>query len=261
MRVGFISDLHIDVNRGYGVKEAITQVCLEDKIDRLYLAGDTYNSAQQTLAFEIYMGKVGVDTRSLFGNHEFYEVGNKFNEFRSAQYCFPDILPGDIGVIGVTGWYDYSWARLGSLGQLRKGKTPGGTWSDHRWIKYPEDVIGDSATWFLNENVKELKDQSEWLDSLGIKRKIVMLHMVPHYSLLEQSPNYIYTNAFFGSQVISDLVNEIAPEYCIYGHTHFAKDTRIGNTEYVCRPLGYYFEWGVDTAYDRIKNRMFVLEV
>jgi len=257
MKIGFISDLHIDINSDYPVVQSLKQVIREKEVEMLVLAGDTFNMAELTVEFARSLEKeLGIIVKFIFGNHEYYETNNNFNYWRAQQSVFPFVVD-DYTIIGDTGWYDYSWA-LSDGGLIRKGKAKGlgGTWSDHRWIKYPEEIVGDTATWFHNENYKSIEKQSKMIQT---NKTIVVMHMVPHYKFLVSTPEYRTTNAFFGSEPISKLITSIAPNYCIYGHTHWAKTNDIGNTQYTARPIGYYFEWN-NKIYDRINKYMLVLD-
>lgn len=265
MNIGFISDLHIDINAGYGVKEALARVCHEKNITQLYIAGDISNSAVMTLDFiDEFYWKHNINIFSIFGNHDYYDVRGDFNEMRELAKVFPIILPNGMGIMGDTGWYDYSWAMGGATGKIRKGKTPSGsTWPDHRFIKWPDDVEGDPACWFTKQNIISLNKQNDWLNLHNVEKKIVMLHMVPHYTFLEQGLDYRYTNAFFGSEPIANFLDEVKPEYCFFGHTHFTRDIERDGTHYICRPLGYADagEWGNRSAYERIDMLMYVMEI
>jgi len=262
MKLGFVSDIHIDINFDHDVFGALVRAATKNGLDTLYIAGDIANSPFKTVQFvDKFVKATHIPVQYIFGNHEYYETAKDWKGARNLQANIENIISPTWGIIADTGWYDYSWAKFGSLGQLMKGKTPTGTWSDHRWIKWPADVVGDPATWFTTMCVNSMEAQNHKLDQLGIDNKIVMLHMIPHYKLLAHDPQYMYTNAFFGAQPTSDLITKIAPKYCFYGHTHFANYTTIDNTDYICSPLGYYFEWPDDDIDTTVEKKLFVLEI
>lgn len=259
MKIGFISDLHIDFNRPYDVIGAVIDTYNKNKLGALFIAGDISNSTLTTKTFLSLMINNGVNVYAIYGNHDYYSLDGGFEHDRQIINNFPVIL-GDWAIIADTGWYNYTWHKLGSIGQLKKGKTynSGTTWPDHRYIKWPHE---DGAEWFTQHSIEEMKRQNAEVDARGIKNKIIMTHMVPHYELLEQNQEFVYTNPFFGSEDLSKFIKDVAPAYSIFGHTHFTKDKVIDNTHYICAPLGYSMEWGNRTVDERINLLMYIIEV
>lgn len=259
MKIGFISDLHIDFNKRHDVLGAIIKNYNQNDLNGLFIAGDISNSTALTQKFLNLLRENGVNVFAIYGNHDYYSLDKGFELDREEIRTFPMVY-GKYGFIADTGWYNYTWHKMGSIGQLKKGKTYGSgtTWPDHRFIKWPHE---NGAEWFCQESISEMKRQNAVLDAAGVKNKIIMTHMVPHYELLEQNMEFVYTNPFFGSEDLSQFVKEISPDYCVFGHTHFTKDKVIGNTHYICAPLGYDMEWGSRTVQQRIDMLMYVIEV
>ena len=54
-------------------------------------------------------------------------------------------------------------------------------------------------------------------------------------------------NAFLGSQALGKLLDQYPNvQQVVFGHTHRRfSDQEIHGTTYSCRPLGYYYEWGI----------------
>lgn len=261
MKIAFTSDLHLDFNRESPVEELLLEVLHENKVDRLFIAGDISNTAAKSLNFIQRMNDAGIQTAAVFGNHDYYYTDD-FHAQRQAQNVFPCIID-DIGIIGDTGWYDYSWHYTSDRRQIQRGKYAnyGYTWPDHRYITWPDDREGDSARWFTKYCLAEMQRQNDQLDQQGIRRKIVMLHMVPHEKLLEWNFHYQETNAFFGAARTQNWIENIRPELVVFGHTHFAKDQVIDDIHYVCRPLGYNMEWPMDRSLkEHIANMLYILD-
>jgi putative phosphoesterase len=261
MKLGYISDLHIDINERYNVFDALIFAARENHIDALAIAGDTSNSLTATKNFfNALYRNLGIPIYSINGNHEFYNQGYT-NDFHSD---YGVMVSDNTILLATTGWYDYTWDSVGRVAELKKGKSGnGGRWSDHRWIDWEDskDIRKgqDPAIWYTNQCRDRLLDL--WENSRDVKNTIVMTHMVPHISLLQTDPGYYATNPFFGSATMQSLIfDTIKPNTVIYGHTHFANETKIGNTLCTCRPVGYAgYEWN---DLDRRMNTIFdVLEV
>ena len=56
MKIGVISDLHVDINKAYPVAELLAQQAQQQQLDALLLAGDLSNHVSTTLAFLDRMG-------------------------------------------------------------------------------------------------------------------------------------------------------------------------------------------------------------
>jgi putative phosphoesterase len=262
MKIGFTSDLHIDHNQDYPIEQLLLAVGRQRGLDKLFIAGDISNEARTSLAFMQLLTDQGLETHGIFGNHDYYEHGGQFMALRQQQNVFPYVI-NDVGIIADTGWYDYSWYEIGTYRKYQLGKyATGCRWPDHRFIKWPEEVHGDPACWFTRHCLDEMQRQKEVLDQQGISRKIVMLHMVPQRVLLEPGYEYMATNPFFGSARTSLWLQNLKPEICVFGHTHFAKDRVIDDTLCISRPLGYFCEWPQGrTLVQHIDNMIYEIEI
>ena len=260
MKLGFISDLHIDFNREHDVKSALINEYRNCNLDMLLIAGDTSNSTKITLWFLNELKKAGLNVRAIYGNHDYYTLDEGFFADRAQLMNWPLKITDNFGLIADTGWYNYSWHKFGSIEQLKKGRTYGsGTkWPDHRFIEWPHP---DGAEWFTQYSIDYMRTQNEVLNHCGIKNKIIMTHMVPHYELLSQDHEFVYTNPFFGSEDLSQFIKEVNPKICAFGHTHSPKDKMIGDTLYICSPLGYNFEWGSRTVEQRMEVMLSIVEI
>lgn len=73
MRIGFVSDLHIDFNRQYDFTAVLEQLVYDKHLDELVLMGDSANGLQRNLAFYDWLAAaLSVPFRTLIGNHDLY---------------------------------------------------------------------------------------------------------------------------------------------------------------------------------------------
>jgi len=257
MRLGFINDIHIDINYKFGVIDAVINMCRINQVDALAIAGDISNEIALSKSFVSEVSNVlGIPVYSVNGNHEFYD-----QPFSNENYSDGAIqLTENTTLLTTTGWYDYSWYSEGRVDLLKKGKYSfsSGRWADHRYINWNSHFTGDPCINYARDCVENLR---YYWQKNSANRYIVMLHMVPHISLLGDNPNYYYTNPFFGSEQMSNLIfNEIKPEYVLYGHTHTANDKMVDGVRCICRPLGYSeYEW--NNLDEKISKIFEVLEI
>ena len=242
MRIGFISDIHIDINKEWGIGGAIAEGARALNIERLYIAGDVSNSATLSLSFVKAMKeRFGIDTYLIPGNHDYFSFDGSFGRMRHTFLnSFPHVIDG-VGIMGDSGWYDYTWLpRYQNFLDAAKGRAGGyGTkWPDHRFINYP-NVRGDTARWLSKVCLNNLHRQHDILNSHNIQQTIIITHMVPHEDFLVKDEGYSQTNCYFGGENLQKFITNAKPNLSVFGHTHFVYDRTIDETQFICSPIGY----------------------
>lgn len=241
MRVAFISDLHLDINR-IG-KEELVQIKkrIEDLgIKVLFLLGDTFNSFVGYHAARSILGEgASYSLHSIVGNHEFYSDyhGNNKTPLEFNDYVKLDSLQNDIiecdshTVVLANAWYDYSFNYHASL-VFKKAAMNDPVWA------------GRSDQSISNYFVKQLRDSLVRAKEIG-KPIIVGTHFAPHRELLEWKAdrNWNITNAFYGSEVLHQIFKEFGVVEGFYGHTHTRKTLEVEGIKYTNVALGYRHEW------------------
>lgn len=268
MKLGFIADLHLDLN-GITQNEAystILKVIEEKQLDRLFLCGDTYNDGYKTrdLAYALNNALEGkAEVYYIFGNHDMYST--KLNNYTKAE-MFQDMyylngrvldLPGtDVCVIGTNGWYDGAY---------------------YKSINYPKEFearLLEEANTNKPKLTNKLKDseivtyECRKLEALlrrvpEGKEVVAITHFVPnvsHVTYKDDNPVWELGNAYIGSQRFGDIMIKAGVKKCYFGHNH----TRIkpsGIFESV--PLGEQLSghWETETLLDELMLRVSVLEV
>ncbi|MBO0451715.1 metallophosphoesterase [Candidatus Enterococcus murrayae] len=253
-KLAVITDLHADINH-FGEKELTKLLSLlrEQEVTRLHFAGDTANKIDQALTVNRFFRQRGVPTTFNLGNHEMGNVKGEqmIEHYPDSHFLNLRYLPlnQETVLLGFNGWYDYGFSELKDPQQIRSIKNI--YWFDRIIERFSDDQTVDQ------EILRQLRNI---LDDLARKNYQVILvtHFVPkeefivHLSGKYQIWNKL--NAFLGSRAFGELLDQYPNvKHVVFGHTHRRfEDQIIGDTIYSCRPLGYYYEWGI--------TRKFVLD-
>ncbi|MBS9338605.1 hypothetical protein G6R29_03020 [Fructobacillus sp. M2-14] len=270
MRVAFISDLHLDVNRidpekALGLFEAEIK---RQAIDVLILAGDTFNSLEKTSDFvQTLAVKVGPGPRLFYlaGNHEMGsgESFETIEDFDDPHYLHKKYL--DIGshrLIGHNGWYDYSMDKnqhtIEEIASFKKRN-----WYDRR-IKQP---MTDQERMALA--IAEMETMVEEAKKAG--QKVVMVnHFSPLQAFVDQIPfrksKMTILKAFLGSAFLGRDFVKWGVESSISGHLHLHPEKQqVAQTSFYNVALGYnrrrIMEWSGSDFYQEVTKRMLILDL
>jgi predicted phosphodiesterase len=270
MRVGVISDIHVDLNASTPgddrILTALLSVLKRKGIELLILAGDVANDYRRTLeVLEALESKSGLRCLFVPGNHDLWNPNGASVKDPSAPSpagpplppewgawdsyealeAFPGSLcqgpvelPGDWVVIGDTGWYDYRFgdSEYGTA-EFDLMRFEQRLWWDKvnaRWDR-PTVAVHD---YFLGRLAGQLEANAG-------RKVILVLHAVPIRQFTVQPPNRMwrYLNAFLGSPAYGELALEHSVAYAICGHVHYRRQQRLENTCFICSCLGYASEW------------------
>lgn len=268
MRIGFLADLHLDLN---GISEAeaievITNKVNTEKLSYLFIAGDTYESGLKTRDFVHKLNKKlkgKAEVYYILGNHEMFTPELNSYEllkvFEDKYYINNKVieLPGtDTVIVGFNGWYDETMF-IGT--DLPKAEE----------LRRLEEINTDAK--HMRNNKTDLAIVSDVIKGLepilqGIPRSkdiIAVTHYVPFEAYVEQRPDdawWTMCNAFVGSHRVGKLLDRYCVNRTIFGHTHI----RFRETaKAVCKPLGYKFQghWLTDSFEEELSSVLTVMEV
>ncbi|EOH72450.1 metallophosphoesterase [Enterococcus malodoratus] len=246
-KLAVITDLHADINHlGEIELTKLFTLLREHEVTRLHFAGDTANKIDQTLSVNQFFRQRGIPTTFNLGNHEMGNVKGEqmIEHYPDSHFLNLRYLPlnQQTVLLGFNGWYDYGFSELDDSQQIRSIKNI--YWFDRIIERFSDDQTVD------REILRQLRIV---LDDLARKNYQVILvtHFVPkeefivHLSGKYQIWNKL--NAFLGSQELGKLLDQYPNvQQVVFGHTHRRfEDQRIHDTIYSCRPLGYYYEWGI----------------
>jgi len=249
MKLGVISDLHVDVNKAYPIAELLAQQATQQQLDILLLAGDISNDYTTTLAFLDRMAALcNIPCRFVPGNHDLWQQGDEYPDTAALYRLYAQHpaclagrnvpLGGDWVVVGETGWYDYSFGGAAYTPQQFARRALGGrTWQDSLFTNWgqPDAQVHEAMLQSLTEKLKQTQG----------KKQIAVTHMVtaPQFTVPTERENWAYFNAFLGSSAYGQLYRQAGVRVSIMGHVHYRKQVTEGETTYLCSCLNYFSEW------------------
>lgn len=258
LRVGFISDIHVDVNASScgpaGPAAAIALAAREKKLDILVIPGDI--SGDWTLSLrtlERIRQDAGIPVHFVPGNHDLWNthhpdmdarrIYDRLMEDEGNLARGPIALPGSgsgWAIAGDTGWYDFSFGDdaipEADFHSMQLGRR---VWQDRTHAKWGAPAPEIHA-WFM-ERIKRSLDAAA-----GLGRHLVFVtHVVQRreFTVPPQWKSWHYFNAFLGSGQYGELAAARGVAISAFGHVHFRKHGLYGVTEHICPCLGYARQW------------------
>lgn len=260
MKIGLISDLHVDLNGRDAVHGALVER-LRD-LDALAIAGDISNSFGITTGFvEDLQKDSGKPVYFVPGNHDLYD--DSFEDTRVLYEAYgqhPQCLTeqvvdlGPYKLLGDCFWYDYGFAHEKySKEDLYPQFHEGLAWSDRRFIRWlaPDEVVSEEM---IQKNADRLK-------ALAGKRIILISHMVVNRDFVNwgQYDNVDYFAAFLGSPKIGQMIEDQGVEVTCMGHVHLRKQA-VKERAYYCPCLGNPSAF-TKSLTEEIQDALIILEV
>lgn len=271
MKLGIISDLHIDVNqkrKREGIVHSLIEVTKEKRVEALCIAGDVSNNYRQTLIFlEQIEQELGIPCYFVAGNHDLWniecpgertwDIYERLKSYRHNLANGPQLLKSDWVLLGDIGWFDFTLGNYDkySLQEFRTMKLKGGTWQDKEyteWAERPEKI----HHYFLEKLRNELERYKD-------KNIIMCTHMVNHRHFTVPTPHRVwdYFNAFLGSKEYEQLIGDYPVRYAICGHVHFRKSFQKDSTTFICSCLGYVNQWRCETTKEEVEHALYTIEI
>ncbi|MGB8454095.1 MAG: metallophosphoesterase [Anaerocolumna sp.] len=266
MKIGFISDIHIDINQAYPIMEVLVQKSREKKLDCLVIAGDISNHITTTLEFfERLLPLAGIPVYFVPGNHDMWDqegmICDSHETYRRYQ-AHPSCLVNrsiDLGddwvLLGDIGWYDYTLGHPGfSHEEFARRKLGERTWMDSihvRWNQTDEQVHAEMLA----------RMEAQLFKCRG-KKCIIVTHMVtnPAFIVSEDQKDWNYFNAFLGSGDYSALFVREHVKLNVMGHVHYRKRVKISGVDYICSCLNYHTQWMSDSPEKEIESALTIIE-
>jgi len=263
--IGFISDLHLDVNK-IDIEDAIQtliEVVRNHDLDTLILAGDMYNDFAKTQKLVADLNTELTDSAHVYylaGNHDMARnADGGILEQIHTNYLHNDSIdiPGtDLRIIGHNGWYDYT---LAPTVTTQAGE------AFHHGLYFDRVVPQQESD--IERTDRALQETKKLLDKAmeNHKRVIFVSHFVPIIDDLHQSDDVRFqlVNAVMGSKRMGDLLQGYKNlELVVFGHQHVNPPIRYYNTvPYVNVALGNKKrrnEWLSDSFEQALEEKMYI---
>jgi len=269
MRLGVISDLHVDLNgppEGPGsVAQTLIRAVRAAGLEALIVAGDVSNRWDLSLD-SLRRLQDTIDGPCVFvpGNHDLWNdalaepprpLGEAWKAWDSyeALKAFPGNLcrgpvelPEGWTVIGEPGWYDYRFGHPRySTDEFDRMRFEERLWQDKVNAVWDRGTRAMHAV-FRDRLEQQLRAASAARGGGAAGRTILVTHAVSHraFTVQRPSPMWEYLNAFLGSPEYGELAVRHGAALVVCGHVHHRQQTTEGGTRFVCSCLGYSTEWG-----------------
>jgi putative phosphoesterase len=271
VKIAVSSDNHFDLNK-VPLTETISQqtAYLKDQqIDYYLIAGDLFNDFRKSADYVQRLSSQVDSTHVFFiaGNHDMIR-GISYEELENGRWPgylnnqFVDIPNTDYRIIGLNGWYDYTFA-------VNEDKTED---EFHRWkmAYWIDGLISQPMSDPDRERIviNQLRKQLQNAESAH-KKVILMTHFVPNQHFIHYTDDFRFwnmANAMMGSIQFQNVINEFQVEKVIFGHIHQRLDPiKIGETTYYNAAVGYHNrrhnEWQTDDFISEWENQLKMFEV
>lgn len=281
MRIGFVSDLHIDFNRRYDFVTVLTQLVHDMRLDQLVIMGDSANGLDRNLAFyEQLQNQLPVPFWTLIGNHDLYVSAPREKSVadiqRASRHAYRELdrLPSALThhpivtnhwvITGINGWYDYTFAKHYDerhLSRYANNVIAKHVWPDQLYINGNQIDARRDRDW-VTRQIFEWQHQINGM-VLGSRKLLVASHMLPTKRLARQMPIPLYDRFLYqlGSERYRELFEDNHVTIALSGHSHMPMKLTNHGIYYQNLSLGYDFQWqNAADALGELKRVMFVLE-
>lgn len=272
MKIGVISDLHIDANSNDQIsiesfEEILTNEINEQEIELLLIAGDVSNQATLSHQFiENIKQKTNKPVLFVPGNHDYWSKGQEEKNTNETLAYFkaqeesiiekPFVINDEWAIVGHSAWYDYTFAdRRFSVEELSTGSYNGRVWQDKLntdW-KIDDRSLSKQFAETVHKDLEQMKD----------KNIIFMTHMVTYRNFGVKLPNPVFDffNAFIGTSDFNQMLQTYNIKYNIMGHVHYRKREVENGITHICACLGNQKEWHTPDLATEIKHALQIIQI
>lgn len=254
MRIGIISDLHVDEAPEGEVLAALAARTSILKPDTIIIPGDLSSSWRTSLRLvEDLEDLTGLPVFFVPGNHDLWNRDHPEENAQTATAALgrhPGCLSGrrisfrGWNLLGETGWYDSSFAEgRFSSEEISLMAFGGRTWQDSLYTRWPEPMEARCRLF--------MEALGHSLEGLDASRTIVVTHVVPRIEFTVRPPEGIWTyfNALLGSASYGAMLAARGVRASLFGHVHYRSRMVLDGVEWICPCLGTRNEWkSGDTA-------------
>jgi len=251
MFIRAVSDLHLEFSYGdVRLNELPT-----DKDTVLILAGDIGIASKPHTYLKFFEDKANRfrDVIYILGNHEHYKgsftksknrIKDTLAEFVNVSVIEKETIVIDgVAFVGATLWTDMnhhdclcmnnSQLMMSDYSSIRFGPTAEPWKFNLKPVNTVEDHI--NAKHYIFKEIKKQKD-------VGNKVVVISHHLPSYLSLAQEFKGDTSggsLNGAYASELFEDIM-DTQPNIWIHGHTHSSFDYKIGDTNVICNPRGYF---------------------
>jgi putative phosphoesterase len=259
MKIGVISDLHIDVtplNRR--ILPYIIEAAESAELDVFILAGDLSPDLLELSKILIAFTESSLNCPKLFvpGNHDIWVINPSHvtseQKYRViSEICrecdFHSLVASPfavngVGFCGTIGWYDYSFRQEKykiSEARYESKQLSGSVWNDLNYAKW-----GGADAAVAHRFEDDLQRQIDTIKE-SVSQVIVVTHHIPFQACVRyrgKLPSDFFS-AFMGSQGLGEIcLKEPLVTHALFGHTHFPIQQQVEGVTAICSPIGYLYE-------------------
>lgn len=255
MKIGIISDLHIDSNNrrlqhDYKYVPMLSEMMADRHLDVMLIAGDISSDYQLSHDFlKELQDQSGKPAFFVPGNHEFWQPPESstdahdiFNYFlKQEENLVGQVrhLNEDWALVGSPGWYDYGYGNHEqfSLEDFERKKYRFAHWNDKRFVHWRQSDR-EVSRWMKEQLIADL-------ESVKDKKIILMTHVATHPRFVVPLPHklYDYVNAFLGARSYESLYRDYDVRYNIMGHVHWQQTLISRRVKHMMACLGTRKQW------------------
>jgi putative phosphoesterase len=257
MKIGILSDIHVDLNGGQAVIEGLLAAMLRRDVEVMVIAGDVSSDYRVTLdSLEQLQERSGIRIVFVPGNHDIWNEAHP--EITAWQaYRALERFPGNLAtgsqeiadgwtIIGDLGWYDYSFGGCQysreDFDRMQIGER---IWQDRIKAIWDRHTLEMHRTFYEKLDTQLERTKASRCSDSHRRKIILVTHVLPRkeFTVQRSDPEWIYLNAFLGSPEYGELALGHEVRYSICGHVHYRKQVTINGTRFICNCLGYTDEW------------------
>jgi putative phosphoesterase len=272
MKIGLLSDIHVDINNSGrdDVTPAICDSIKNQDIDIFITAGDVSSDYRLTLETVGRIEKeTGRDCLFVSGNHDLWnekhpdmtacETYSEMLKHPHNLSAGPVKLKDGWSAAGETCWYDYSFGSAGlfTFSDFERRSYEGRVWQDSIKAVWNR-TDAETHDWFL----RRLEDSITRVNTGSI---IAVTHMLPveEFTVPVPDETWDYFNAFLGSREIGEMLfRHPNVKYAVSGHVHYRKEAVKNGQTFICQCLGYRTEWkDNDDPFIEVPKSMRIIEI
>lgn len=271
IKVGFISDLHIDRNVERPPEDylfMLRSIIREKNLELLVIGGDISNHYTKTLAFvEQLENQAEIPVYFIPGNHDFWEEKDAAKDTKGIYQLYkehpqsliesPVQLNDEYTLVGHPGWYNHAiYAKdKFSPDEVEQGK--------FRWTYWQDKLRMD---WEMSDReVSKIFSQliEEDLKKVTTPKTILQTHVVtiPEFTMPMPHRTFDFFNAYMATDDLKHIHKDYSVSHQFMGHVHFRENIRRNETQFITNSLGYRREWWSKDLEKEMNRSLYILEL